>query len=215
MDNAFIKPYSDALIAQKAQLDGVVTRGFQAISIPADIKPEEDTRLHFLGKSAVAFLIIGVIALVGGLIVKDMAIVITGCTALLSGGYLYVKGRQAERAAAFARLSDEVYGKVSGVASQVSSGWIAFVSSQNDSLKTAIVGSAADVAGKVKMIDAVDTASPISLDLDTVKTQAEALATAGDMDRYSPFLTSVQAAFRGAIDKAGAARQTIYDSLAR
>lgn len=215
MDNTILKPYSDALSAQKAQLEGVVARGFKAIAIPADVRPLESKELHFLGKSAVAFGVLGVAGFILGLIVGSMGIVIAGCAALLSAGYLYVKGRQADRADAFVELSDQVYGKVADIASQVADQWKSFTSKQNDSLKLAIVNSTASDADKVQLIDRVDASPAVRVDLDSVRQATQSLGAQGEISAYNPYLVKLQSTFQSAIDSADTAQQQIYTNLAK
>lgn len=215
MDNTILKPYSDALSAQKAQLEGVVTRGFKAITIPADISTFESKSLHFLGKSAVAFGVIGVIGFILGLVVGSMGIVIAGCAALLSAGYLYVKGRQADRADAFVGLSNDIYDKVASIASQVADQWKTFTTKQNDSLKLAIVNSSAAGTDKVQLIDRVDASPAVNVDLDSVRQATLDLGAQGEISAYNPYLTKLQSTFQSAIDSADAAQQNIYSGLSK
>lgn len=209
-----MKPYSDALSAQKAQLEGVLSRGFQAISIPASVKQYEPSGMHFLGKSAVVFLVIGAIAFVAGLIIGNMGVIVAGCTALLSGGYLYVKGLQSKTAEGYSVLGDNVYNSVSNVYKQISDQWNAFTKRQNDSLVKSIIGSDASDDDKVKYIDSVEASPAMKFDLDDVRKNTSDIAAKGDIMSFSRYLTQVQGNMQQVINNVDSAMQTVYSSIA-
>ena len=215
MDSSIIKPYNDALSARRAQLQGEVSRGFQAIAIPAGIGSYESKQSTFLSKSAIVFLVLGAAALILGIIIGNMGVIAAAATSLLSGGYLWMKDLQARKAMAFESLSDKVYGYVADIAAKAEADWKQFTSTQADGLKTAIVGSSDADTSKVALIDSVDTIPQLSFDLGKVKTDTQALGTKADIDSYSPYLASLQSRFEDTIASAGTATRNIYNSLAK
>lgn len=213
MDSSLITPYTTALSAQKTQLENYLDSGFKAIAVPAHIGQIESSKLHMLGKSAIAFLVIGVIGLVLGLIVKSGGIVVAGCAALFSAGYLWVKGRQAARAEAFSGLSTKVFAEIQVIVDKISSQWNSFLTVQNDNLKKQIVGSDASVDSKVALIDKVEATPHVSLDLDTMQADIRKLSAGEKLGDYTAYLGKAKAAIKTAIDNAGGAQQTIYSTM--
>lgn len=213
MDNSLITPYSNALSAQKAQLENYLSSGFKTIAVPAHISQIESSQLHMLGKSAVAFLIIGAVGLIYGLIAGSMGIIIAGCAGLLSGGYLWVKGKQASRSDAFTTLGKKIYAEIQVIADKISSEWNSFITVQNDNLKKQIVGSDASVDSKVSLIDRVEKSPAVHIDLDAVSNELKQLDTTESLEGYTDYLAKAQAAIKTAIDNADGAQQTIYNTM--
>lgn len=214
MDSTTVKPYIDALGAQKAKLEGYLTRGFQAIAIPEHNDELDMRRNDFLTRSGIWFLILGIIGLVAGLFVHSTGIIVAGCAALLSGAYVYIKGRQALKAEAFSKLASSIYSQIADVASNVSSQWSAFMSGQNDKLKNTVV-SAADspAADRVALIDRIDSTPAVRVDLSSVQTDLAALSAKESLDAYRAYLPTARAAISNAISIADGAQQTIYSTL--
>lgn len=214
MDNSLISPYMQALSTRKAQLEGTLADGFKSIVLPAHISQYETPGLHMLGKSAVWFLIIGAVALIAGLIVGSTGLWIAGAAAILSGGYLWVKGKQAGRARAFDSLGDKIYSQIQDIAAKISNDWNGFIAGQNDSLKKQIVSSAETPDAKVALIDKVDGSPKVDVDLDAIRTGIKGIDSDEELLKYSKFLSKVQGNIREAIENADGAQQTIYNSLA-
>lgn len=213
MDNSLIQPYNDALSAQKARLEGFMTRGLQAISVPASASEIESSKLHFLGKSAVWFLGLGIVAFVAGLFASSMGIIIAGAAAITSGCYLWVKGKQASHAEAFDSFGESVYGKIASVVDQISSDWQAFTKRQNDSLKLVIVGSSAADDDKVSMIDKVEASPAVAVDLDAIKGNVEAAEATENIKAFDLVMSKAQTQIQSAINSVDAAQQSIYASI--
>lgn len=213
MDSSLIKPYVDALGDQKARLEGYLTRGFQAIAIPTARNEMKQDRKDFLTTSGIWFLVIGIIGLVGGIAISQTGVIVAGCAAIMSGVYVYLKGKQAMRRDAFTGLGQSVYDQISAVAANVSSEWRSFMTTQNDSLKKAIVTSDADAATKVSLIDKVDSTPAVSIDLSGVRKDLAGIDSTERLDGYSAYLPKAADVIRRAIDAAGGAQQGIYSTL--
>lgn len=214
MDTTTVKPYIDALGAQKAKLEGYLTRGFQAIAIPAGNDEMDIRRKDFLTVSGIWFLILGVIGLIAGLAVHSTGIIVAGCAGLLSGAYVYIKGRQAMKAEAFSRLGSSIYNQIADVASNVSSQWATFMAGQNDSLKRTVVSAAdSDAADKVALIDRIDSTPAVRVDLSGVQSELTKLGAVESLEAYRRYLPKAQAVISSAIATADGAQQTIYSTL--
>lgn len=214
MDNSLISPYSQALNAHKAQLEGYLDTGFKTIAVPAHISQVESTKMNMLGKSSVCFLVIGVIALVAGIIINNMGILISGAAAILSGGYLYMKGRQATRAEAFRGLSTKIFGEISVISDKISSEWKSFINLQNDNLMKQIVSSSDPADSKVDMIDKIETSPSVNVNLDNMQSDLKGLAAKEDLNGYVSYLSKAYGNIKNAIGTADTAQQGIYNSLA-
>lgn len=213
MDNSLITPYTTALSAQKTQLENYLDSGFKAIAVPENIAQVESSKLHMLGKSAVVFLIIGIIGLVLGLFVKSTGIVVAGCAGLLTAGYLWVKGKQASKAEAFNTLSTKIFAEIQVIVDKISSQWNSFLTVQNDNLKKQIVGSNATVDSKVALIDKVEATPHVSLDLAAIQADIRKLSSGEKLSDYAAYLVKAKAAVKAAIDNASGAQQTIYSTM--
>ena len=214
MDNSLITPYTKALSAQKAQLEGYLNQGFQTITVPANISQIETSKLHMLGKSAIWFAVIGVIALVAGIVLHQMGIIVTGAAALLSGAYLWMKGKQASRAEAFQGLGTKIYGEISVIADKIAGEWKSFVTVQNDNLKKQIVGSADSTDSKVAMIDKIESTPEVKLNLDAVRSDLQTLGAKENLDDFKSYIAKTQNTLKTAIDNVDGAQQTIYSTIA-
>lgn len=213
MDISLIKPYSDALSAQKSQLDSYLTRGFQDIAVPANHDEVAMAKRDMLTVSARWF--IGIVGFIIGLIVSGLGIVIAGFTAIFSGCYLYVKGRQAIRHDAYARLGQSVYGQIEKVVENIRSQWSGFMTKQNDALKTAVVGAdAPDSSAKVAIIDKIDTTPDLSVDMASIQSNLDKISAEEDLTDYRAYLPKAQAVVAASIQQAGTAQQAIYADLA-
>lgn len=216
MDNSTVKTYVDALSAQKSQLQGYVTRGFQAIAVPASASELETRKKDFLTESGVVFLVIGIAALIFGLIIGNMGVIAAASASILSGCYVYIKGRQAMRRDAFTRLGAAIFSQIESVAAGVSAQWTSFMTRQNDALKQSVVAdSTANAADKVAVIDKIDSTPAVKVDLNAVQSQIQALGADEDLDSYRSYLPKAQSAITAAIDTADGAQQTIYSTIAR
>lgn len=215
MDISLIKPYSDALSAQKSQLDSYLTRGFQDIAVPANHDEVAMAKRDMLTVSAGWFIGIGIVGFIIGLIVSGLGIVIAGFTAIFSGCYLYVKGRQAIRHDAYARLGQSVYGQIEKVVENIRSQWSGFMTKQNDALKTAVVGAdAPDSSAKVAIIDKIDTTPELSVDMASIQSNLDKISAEEDLADYRAYLPKAQAVVAASIQQAGTAQQAIYADLA-
>lgn len=214
MDSTTVKPYIDALGAQKAKLEGYLTRGFQAIAIPAGKEEMNVRRKDFLTTSGIWFFILAAIGLVAGFATRSTGLIVAGCAALLSGGYVYIKGRQAMKAEAFSALGSAIYTQIADVASNVSSQWATFMAGQNDSLKRTVVSAAGtDAADKVALIDRIDSTPAVSVNLSGVQADLAKLGSGESLDAYRAYLPKAQALISDAISTADGAQQTIYSTL--
>lgn len=212
MDTSVITPYTQALSNQKTQLEGTLNAGFQAITLPSSISQLESNKLHMLGKSAIWFAVIGIVAFIAGVIMKSTGIWITGCAAMLSGGYLWMKGKQANRADAFSALGNNIYGQVQDVYKKVASDWTSFITTQNDNLKKQIVTSDQPTDAKVAQIDRIDAQPAITVDMSALQQEAQSLA-AEDLTRYQSYIADAKGRIQQAIDNADGAQQSIYQAL--
>lgn len=215
MDTTTVKPYVDALGAQRTKLEGFLSRGVQAIAIPANYEEMNSRHKDFLTESGVWFLVIGAIALVFGLFAKETGIIVAGCAGLLSGCYVYLKGKQAMRAEAFANLGSNLFAQIKGLADNVSADWISFMTKQNDSLKQQVVSDSDDAAAKVAMIDKIDSTPSIKVDLSGVETTLSEASAHESLQMYRNALPQAQRAISTAIDTAGGAQQTIYSAISK
>lgn len=214
MDNSLISPYSQALNAHKAQLEGYLDTGFKTIAVPAHISQVESSKMNMLGKSSICFLVIGVIAFIAGIIVNSMGIIITGAAAILSGGYLYMKGRQATRSEAFKGLSTKIFSEISVISDKISSEWNSFINLQNDNLMKQIVSSSDPADSKVGMIDKIETSPSVKVNLDNMQSALNSLAAKEDLSGYADYLSKAYGSIKNAIGTADTAQQGIYNSLA-
>lgn len=214
MDTSLISPYTKALSAQKAQLEGYLNQGFQTITVPTDISQIESSKIHMLGKSAMWFAAIGVIALVAGVIMGQMGIIVAGAAAILSGGYLWMKGKQARRAEAFEGLGTKIYGEISVITDKITSEWKSFVAVQNDNLKKQIVGSDESTDSKVAMIDKIESTPEVRVNLDAVRSDLQSLGAKENLDDYKAYIAKTQSSIKTAIDNVDGAQQTIYSTIA-
>lgn len=215
MDTTIVKPYVDALGAQRTKLEGFLSRGVQAIAIPANYDEMNSRHKDFLTESGVWFLVLGAIALVAGLFMKETGIIVAGCAALLSGGYVYIKGKQAMRAEAFANLGSNILAQIKNLADNVSADWTSFMIKQNDSLKQQVVTDSDSAADKVAMIDKIDSTPAIKVDLSGVETTISEASTHESLPLYRDALPQAQRAISTAIDTAGGAQQTIYSAISK
>ncbi|MDO4320459.1 MAG: hypothetical protein Q4C34_07775 [Bacteroidales bacterium] len=215
MDNALIKPYKDALDAQKAQLEGYLTRGFQAIAIPADNEEIKKDKKDFLTSSGSWFIVLGIIALIAGLVIANSGVIIAGCAAIMSGVYCYIKGRQAIRHNAFVSLGQSVYTQISSVADNIAAEWSKFMTTQNDMLKKEVVASTDTADVKVSLIDKIDSTPDVKVDLDEVQAQLADISDKESLSGYSAYLPQAADVIRKAINAADGAQQGIYSTLAK
>lgn len=215
MDNTVVKPYADALAAQKAKLQGYVADGFGALAVPADAKALPVARKDFLTDSAVCFLVLGAIGIVIALVSRNMGVVMAAAAAILSGGYLYVKGKQAMRATAYANLSSGLYAGIEQVVDGTRSRWSAFMAGQNDSLRKAVVSSAADADAKVALIDKIGSTTDITVNLPEMQADLAAIAAKEDLGAYRAYIDKARSAVSAAVDTADGAQSAIYTALGK
>lgn len=215
MDTSLIKPYVDALTAQKTQLDGYLTRGFQAIAIPTSHEDIPEDKKDFLTKSGNWFLVLGIVGLIAGFAVSSTGIIVAGCAAVMSGVYCYLKGKQALRHQAYDRLGQSVYTQISSVADNVAAEWTKFMTAQNDALKKVVVASTESPDTKVALIDKIDSTPAVKVDLSDVRARLADISEKENLSQYAEYLPTAADAIRKAINDADGAQQGIYSTLAK
>ena len=212
MDNTTMQPYVDALSAQKAQLQTYATRGFQAIAIPTLFADTSSHKSNFLTKSATVFLVIGIIAFVLGLF-TNISIVITGCASLLTAGYLYVHGKMDIKQAQYNEAGNRLTSEIKAVVENVSTEWSKFISKQNDALKKQIVESDATPDEKIALIDKIETAPRVDVDLSGVESNIAAVKEGSPENVYTGFIGKAASMVQDAITSANGAQSVIYNSI--
>lgn len=215
MDNTVVKPYTDALSAQKAKLDGYVADSFKAIAIPATKADVQVGSKSFLTVSGIWFLVVAIIGFFIGIIMKSNGLLYAAAAALLSAGYVYIKGKQALHAEAYASLGQSIYNEIAAIVTEVSNRWSTFMAGQNDSLKKAVVASDATPDAKVAIIDDIESTPAVTVNLSQIQSELQTVGAEENPADYRTCLAKAQSAVAAAIDTAEGAQSTIYSTIAK
>lgn len=213
MNTTTIQPYMDALSAQKAQLEAYATRGFQAIAIPTlfDVSAEKS---NFLTKSAIVFLVIGIIAFVVGLF-TNFAIIVVGCTALLTAAYLYAHGRMDIKQSIYNEAGSRLVSEITSVVNTVKSEWNSFITKQNDALKKEVVSSTDTADNKVSIIDKIDNTPEVNVNLTDLESKISSVPEGTSKSVYSGYIQTASKMVQDAIDAADGAQTGIYNAISK
>lgn len=214
MANANISSYSDALKAQTSRCQGYIDSGFASVAIPANVESMDTQKKNMLTESGVVFGVIGIIALVAGLLLDISGIWIAGCAAIMSGVYLYIKGRQQLRADAFNILANSIVAAMDKVAAKVSGEWTSFIKTQNETIRKDIIDSSADADTKLANVNAVaESVAWYEIDAEAVTADIRKACASEKIALIKDSIPQVQQALSESLKLASKAQSDIYARL--
>lgn len=205
-----IKTYTDALTRQQADLQGDIAGYVSVIQVPAGPGDVKAGDRNFLTASGWVFNVLGIIAVIAGLVVGSTGLWITGCASLLSGCYCMAKGKQQLRQAARDNIGDTLLKAVDSTVAHVSKTWTDFVNGQNASLRRDIVTSDMGTDDKVRSLGLITDSSYIHIDMKAVEEDLTKIDAGRTPGAYKTFVGDVQTRLCHAVDVAAKAQADIY-----
>lgn len=205
-----IKSYNDALAACQTQLSDYIARNMQSTALPASKNDLDIGKQNFLTKSGWVFVIIGVLAFIGGLLVGSTGIWITGCAAVLSGLYCMVKGRQQLEQEAYATIGKSLAESINKVTAYVSKTWGDFVGKQNESLRSDIIASDMDAAAKAKSLGYLTDADYLHVDESAILDGIGKVDASESVGAYKTYLPQAEKILNDSLGLAAKAQSDIY-----